>query len=179
MTIADIMILVDQLQHPILAPLIKTLLIVIVAYLIIRFGSKFVMTLVNRFLAKNKRINKVKTLSKIFVGIFDTTIGFIAVALFLKYVLFVDISSMLTMAGIAGIAVGFASQKIIQDFAGGIILLLEESITIGDDLDINGLRGIVEDINLHCVYLRGTDGALHVIPNSKISGYTNYTKPTE
>lgn len=179
MAISEIMLFVDKIPYPILVPVLKTIFILLLAYIVIFFGSKIIMTFINKFLAKNKRVNKIKTLTKIAKGVFDTAIGFIAIALFLKYVLYVDISSMLTLAGIVGIAVGFASQKVIQDFTGGIILLLEESITMGDDIQVNGVRGIVEDINLHCVYLRSDDGALHVIPNSQISGYTNYSKPIE
>jgi small-conductance mechanosensitive channel len=98
-------------------------------------------------------------------------------ALFLKYVLLIDISSLLTLAGIISIAVGYASQQIIQDFINGILLLLEESITLNDDIEVNGVRGIVEDINLHCIYVRDKDNNLTVIPCSKIiNGYTNYTQ---
>ena len=128
-------------------------------------------------LSQRKHINKVKTLTRICQLIYYTIIGFIVLALFLKYVLLIDISSMLTLAGIVSIAVGYASQQIIQDFINGIILLLEESITLNDDIEVNGVRGIVEDINLHCIYVRDKENNLTVIPCSKITnGYTNYTQ---
>lgn len=156
--------------------IVKTLMILIIMYLFYLVGKY----LVNKFLIPrllaNKRINKVKTIIKIMKCLLVTVLLFLGFAAFLKFVLFVDISSFLTLAGLLSVVIGVASQKIIQDFFNGLFLFLEESITIGDDVDINGTRGIIEDINLHCVYLRATDGSLHVIPNNKLNGYINYTK---
>ena len=156
--------------------LLKILAIGLFLFIAIKFSSRLSDFIAIK-LSQRKHINKVRTLTRICQLIYYTIIGFIALALFLKYVLLIDISSMLTLAGIISIAVGYASQQIIQDFINGIILLLEESITLNDDIEVNGVRGIVEDINLHCIYVRDKDNNLTVIPCSKITdGYTNYTQ---
>jgi small conductance mechanosensitive channel len=175
--IAELLKHLEIIQNPTLIFIAQTLAVILITYLFIRFGNVIVKQFVTAILTGKKHVNKIMTLSKISVGIYDTAIGFLAAAFFLKFILHVDISAMLNIASISAIAVGWASQNIIQDFMRGITLLLQESITMGDDIEVNGTRGIVEDINLHCIYLRDKDGALHVIPNSKISGYTNYSRP--
>lgn len=156
--------------------LLKLLVIGLLLLIAIKFSSRFSNFIAIK-LSQRKHINKVKTLTRICQLVYYTIVGFIILALFLKYVLLIDISSILTLAGIISIAVGYASQQIIQDFINGIILLLEESITLNDDIEVNGVRGIVEDINLHCIYVRDKDNNLTVIPCSKITnGYTNYTQ---
>ena len=155
---------------------IKLVIIILFVIISVKFFDRLSRIFVNKF-SEYKHVNKIKTLTKICKIILYTIIGFIATALFLKYILLIDISSMLTLASIAGIIIGYAAQKIIQDFINGVMLLLEESITLNDDVEVNGCRGIIEDINLHCIYLRDKNNVLHVIPCSQITnGYTNYTR---
>jgi small conductance mechanosensitive channel len=82
----------------------------------------------------------------------------------------------LTGAGIAGLAVGFGAQTLVRDFIGGFFLILEDQIRVGDVAAINGVGGLVEQINLRTIVLRDEEGAVHVFPNGAITTLANRSK---
>lgn len=88
----------------------------------------------------------------------------------------VDITPILTGGAIAGLAVGFGAQHLVRDIIGGFFLILENQVRVGDVARINGLGGLVEDIRLRTIQLRGLDGTVHVIPNGAINELSNMTK---
>ena len=88
----------------------------------------------------------------------------------------VDITPILTGAGIAGLAVGFGAQHLVRDILSGFFLILEDQVRVGDVAVINGKRGLVEAIRLRTIVLRGLDGTVHVIPNGVITEFSNMTK---
>jgi len=88
----------------------------------------------------------------------------------------VDITPILTGAGIAGLAVGFGAQNLVRDIIAGFFLILENQVRVGDVAIINGKGGLVEAIRLRTIQLRGQDGTVHVIPNGAISELSNLTK---
>ena len=66
----------------------------------------------------------------------------------------VDITPVLTGAGIIGLAVGFGAQTLVKDIISGLFLIAEDQVRIGDAVEINGIGGTVEQINLRTVVLR-------------------------
>jgi small conductance mechanosensitive channel len=87
-----------------------------------------------------------------------------------------DITPLLTGAGIAGLAVGFGAQNLVRDVISGLFILLENQVRVGDVAVINGTGGLVEEINLRTIVLRSQDGAVHVVPNGAITSLTNLTR---
>lgn len=86
------------------------------------------------------------------------------------------IEPLLAGFGVAGIAVGFGAQTLIKDWLGGLFILLEDQLRIGDGVVINGISGSVEEINLRTTILRGENGAVHVIANGSIMTLSNLTR---
>ena len=88
----------------------------------------------------------------------------------------VDITPLLTGAGIAGVALGFGSQSLVKDVISGFFILIEDQIRIGDVIRINnGLSGSVERMELRVTAIRDGDGTLHIIPNGEIKSVSNMT----
>jgi small conductance mechanosensitive channel len=87
-----------------------------------------------------------------------------------------NIQPLLAGLGVAGLAVGLGAQALIKDWLGGILLLLEDQIRIGDSVVINGISGSVEEINLRTTVLRGENGAVHIISNGLITTLSNMTR---
>ncbi|MBP0493343.1 mechanosensitive ion channel domain-containing protein [Pararoseomonas indoligenes] len=85
----------------------------------------------------------------------------------------VNIAPLLAGAGILGVAVGFGSQKLVQDVITGIFLLLENTMQVGDWVTVSGLSGSVENLSIRTIRLRAGDGSVHVIPFSSVSTVTN------
>lgn len=70
--------------------------------------------------------------------------------------------------GIGSVAIGFAFKDIFQNLLSGILILLGEPFKIGDYIQVNGLEGTVEDIQIRATYLRSADGRRIVIPNATV-----------
>jgi len=87
-----------------------------------------------------------------------------------------NIEPLLAGIGVAGLALGLGAQSLIKDWLGGLFLLLEDQIRIGDSVIINGIGGGVEEINLRTTLLRGENGAVHVIANGSITTLSNLTR---
>jgi small-conductance mechanosensitive channel len=85
----------------------------------------------------------------------------------------VDVAPLLAGAGIVGIAVGFGSQKLVQDVITGLFLLLENAIQVGDWVTVGSLSGSVEELSIRSMRLRAGDGSVHIVPFSSVTAVTN------
>jgi small-conductance mechanosensitive channel len=87
-----------------------------------------------------------------------------------------DITPVLTGAGILGLAIGFGAQTLVRDVISGFFLIIEDQVRVGDVAMVNGTGGLVEQINLRTIVLRDFEGVVHVIPNGSITTLANRTK---
>ena len=85
----------------------------------------------------------------------------------------VSIAPILGAAGVVGVAVGFGAQSLIKDYFTGFFLLIENQIRVGDVVEIAGKSGLVVEITLRRVKLRGYDGSVHYVSNGLITTVTN------
>lgn len=99
-----------------------------------------------------------------------------AAALMVLRELDVDITPVLTGAGIVGLAVGFGAQTLVKDIISGLFLIAEDQVRLGDVAQINGVGGAVEEINLRTIVLRDMEGTLHYIANGEIRTLANRSK---
>ncbi len=76
----------------------------------------------------------------------------------------VDVVSILGAAGVAGVAIGFASQTALSNLISGAFLVSERSFKMGDYIQTGSEEGTVESINLLSVYLRRSDNTLVRVP---------------
>jgi moderate conductance mechanosensitive channel len=88
----------------------------------------------------------------------------------------VDITPVLTGAGIVGLAIGFGAQTLVRDVISGFFLIVEDQVRVGDVAMVNGTGGLVEQINLRTIVLRDFEGVVHVFPNGEIKTLANRTK---
>jgi len=88
----------------------------------------------------------------------------------------IETGPLLAGAGIVGLALGFGSQKLVQDLITGLFILLGDTIRVGDVVDTGGKAGVVEAMSMRTITLRGYDGNVHTVPYSSIDTVTNMTK---
>lgn len=88
----------------------------------------------------------------------------------------VNIAPLLAGAGVLGLAIGFGSQKLVQDLITGLFLLLENTMQVGDVVALGGLTGTVENLSIRTIRLRSLDGSVHIIPFSSVTTVTNQTR---
>jgi small conductance mechanosensitive channel len=99
----------------------------------------------------------------------------IANAVFLLFViaaaldrLGVNTTSLVAMAGAAGLAVGLALQGSLQNFAAGVMLLLYRPFKAGDYVEAADCAGVIETIGIFTTTLRSGDNKEIIIPNGSI-----------
>jgi small-conductance mechanosensitive channel len=88
----------------------------------------------------------------------------------------VNIAPLLAGAGVVGLAIGFGSQKLVQDIITGLFLLLENTMQVGDTINLANLTGTVENLSVRTIRLRALDGAVHIIPFSAVTTVTNMSR---
>jgi len=97
------------------------------------------------------------------------------VVLMILYELDINITPILASAGLVGLALSMGAQTIIKDFLGGIFILTENQLTIGDTITVGDITGKVEKITLRATYLRDSEGRSILIPNGDIRTVSNLT----
>jgi small conductance mechanosensitive channel len=88
----------------------------------------------------------------------------------------VDLKPLLAAAGLGGLAIGFGAQSLVKDLISGFFILWEDSVRIGDVVEVAGVTGLVEEVELRTIKLRDGSGNLHVVPNGVIDKVKNLTK---
>jgi MscS family membrane protein len=74
--------------------------------------------------------------------------------------------------GVGGIAVAFAAQKTLENVIGGISLIFDQAVRVGDSLKVGETSGTVEDIGLRSTRIRTPDRTVVSVPNGQIANMT-------
>ena len=88
----------------------------------------------------------------------------------------VQIGPLIAGAGVVGIAVGFGSQKLVQDIISGIFFLWDDAFRRGEYIQAGGLSGTVEHISIRSMRLRHHRGAVQTLPYSEINTIKNLSR---
>ncbi|TEA79368.1 mechanosensitive ion channel [Allopusillimonas ginsengisoli] len=88
----------------------------------------------------------------------------------------INIGPLIAGAGVAGLAIGFGAQKLVQDVITGVFIQLENGMNTNDIVEVAGLFGTVEKITIRSVMIRTLDGGFHLIPFSVIDRVSNHTR---
>lgn len=88
----------------------------------------------------------------------------------------VNIAPLLAGAGVIGLAIGFGSQALVKDVITGLFLLVEDTINVGDVVQVGSQSGVVEGMSIRAIRLRDLGGNVHVIPFGSVDIITNMTK---
>ena len=93
----------------------------------------------------------------------------------------VNIRPLLAVVGAAGFVIAFALQNSLSNFASGILMLIYRPFDVDDMINVAGVLGKVESMNLLSTQLRTPDNQLIIVPNNSVWGdvITNVTGITE
>lgn len=81
----------------------------------------------------------------------------------------INVTALLAGLGLGGIAVALGAQKMIGDLIGGIMLVLDQPIRVGDDCRFGAFQGTVEEIGIRTTKIRTTERTLVAVPNADFS----------
>jgi small-conductance mechanosensitive channel len=170
-------LLSEPLGHRVLSALVSlgiTLLAALAAWEGLNFAFNRELDRLSRQ-AQLARLGRLRTLLPMLRTALLITIV-IVVGLMVLSEIGVNIAPLLAGAGVLGIAIGFGSQKLVQDVITGLFLLLENTMQVGDVVALGGLSGVVENLSIRTIRLRAEDGSVHVIPFSAVTTVTNQTR---
>ena len=146
------------------ADLFQTFLQIILIILLTMIVSK----IITRILNKLNRFDESKTAIYLIKEIIVYIIYFIGMMYFLK--LFgINLYGTLLSLGIVGIAVSLAAKDIISNLFSGIVLIIGRSIKVGDTIEINKTKGVIQMIHLRKTTIKDDDGVISSIPNSTLT----------
>ncbi len=158
--------------------LIYSIMIIVVVYIVIVIFDliidKFVKELAEK--TESKLDDQLIPVFHRISGIFISVIGL----LFILPVWGIQIGPLLTSLGIAGVAVAFALQNTLGNIFGGMSLILDKNITVGDRIKVDSdVVGTVTDVGLRSTKIKTQDNELIIIPNGKLadSKITNFMLP--
>ena len=124
--------------------------------------------IITRILNKLNRFDESKTAIYLIKEIIVYIIYFIGMMYFLK--LFgINLYGTLLSLGIVGIAVSLAAKDIISNLFSGIVLIISRSIKVGDTIEINKTKGVIQMIHLRKTTIEDDDGVISSIPNSTLT----------
>lgn len=118
---------------------------------------------------------KAQTLSAVLTSVWRYTVYFFSVMIILDR-FGIDTKSILAVAGVGGVAIGFGAQNLVKDVITGFFILLEDQFGVGDLISVNNMTGTVEEIGLRVTKVRDFTGTLYFIPNSMIGIVSNHNR---
>lgn len=107
---------------------------------------------------------------------FALTVIVIMVAMVTLSSLGVDIGPLIAGAGVVGLALGFGSQALVRDVVAGVFFLLDDAFRLGEYIEVDNLRGRVENISIRSMQLRHHRGPLQTVPFGEIKSIVNHSR---
>ena len=134
--------------------------------------------LIRRALSRGLARTPVTPFAAIVLG---KTVVYLAVVVGLYFslsVLNLEVGPLIGALGLAGLAVAFAFQDILENFIAGVLILMRQPIKVGDEMESNGYQGDVQDLSLRAVAIDTFDGDRVYLPNSMVwkSPLVNFTE---
>lgn len=102
------------------------------------------------------------------VNIVRAMIALIVVYMIGENVFNIHMDAIVQTLGITSLVVSLGMQDLIKNLVAGVQILMSHLFTVGDQIEINGIRGEVVDVNWRQTTLRDKDGDMHVVPNAVI-----------
>jgi moderate conductance mechanosensitive channel len=155
---------------------LKIIAILILSGIIIRIGKVAINNIFKVRLKSPIRTSERRetTLMKLLENILTYVISFMAFLMILS-TLTIDVKALLAGAGIVGLAVGFGAQNLVKDIITGFFIIFEDQFSVGDQVRIGTLEGVVQEIGLRTTKLKSGSGELHILPNGSIIQVTNFS----
>ncbi|MGM0409541.1 MAG: mechanosensitive ion channel family protein [Bacillota bacterium] len=138
--------------------------------------GRWIIKLIMKYVKKWSSNNLDPTLHS-FVNSIAKTILYILLIITTASTLGVQMSSFVAILGAAGLAIGLSLQGSLANFAGGVLILTFRPFNIGDFIEVDGVKGKVDSIQILYTKLKSRDNKDIVIPNGNVSNstVTNYS----
>lgn len=161
----------EELLKSVLGKLLLTAIILAIGILV----THFVIKTLQKILFKGPEHQKKKTLFTVFSSLAKYVIYFITLVSVLE-VFGIPSGSVVAIASVGSVAVGFGAQALVKDIIAGLFVLTENQYNIDDVIEIADHTGTVEEMSLRTTILRTAKGEQCIIPNGEIRTVKNYSR---
>lgn len=158
----DILIMIKQLIAQYGMQIVGALITLIVGLWLAKMLSRILSKAL-----KKKEIDE--TLRKFFVSLFKSAL-IIFVLISVAAQIGIETTSFVAIIGAAGLAIGFALQGSLSNFAAGIMLIIFRPFKAGEFIEAGGVTGSVEQVGIFITILNTPDNKKIFVPNSKLTG---------
>ena len=161
LTVAELVHIVTEFAVSIVGRIIQLLLI----WYIGRWVSRRLVNLAKVLMDKHEVTPSVRT----FVASLLDVVALIVILIMIISVLGIDTSSFIALFASAGVAIGMALSGTLQNFAGGVIILLFRPFKVGDFIEAQGVTGTVREIQIFNTLVATGDNKIILLPNGPVS----------
>jgi small-conductance mechanosensitive channel len=165
----------DLTSDPVFSNIFFTILVVIISFLILFLVQSFIKKYLKHAAAKQIRVARFKTLSKLLFSLLRYSVFIIAILIILS-IWGVDVIPAIAGLGIVGLVIGLGAQRMIQDMIAGFFIVFENHYDIGDIVEVNGFKGTVLELGLKSTTLQHWTGHIQIFSNSQMSPVINYSR---
>ncbi|MCQ2265817.1 MAG: mechanosensitive ion channel [Bacteroidales bacterium] len=150
---------------------------IIVALIVLWISLKVIKLLLKGLRKVLERRNVDASLQSFLISVCDIALKVMVIIAVLGMI-GIQTTSFIAVLGAAGLAVGMALQGTLQNFAGGVIILLLKPFRVGDYIECNGIQGSVVQIQIFNTIVKTPDQKVIVVPNTDLATktLTNYSR---
>lgn len=153
--------MVHQYVVPLAIRIVIALIVLIVGRWVIKLAKKW---LANGLLSKRADA----TLHKFLSNLVSVVMNFVLIIIIIG-ILGVNTSSLVALLASAGLAIGMALSGTLQNFAGGVVIIMFRPFKVGDFISAQGQEGVVKEIQIFNTIITTVDNKVIYIPNGILS----------
>lgn len=148
------------------------------AWIVHRLSARLARRLVrlNRFASPDRQLRPERQTTLHGLIASAITMSAFGLAAFLSLSLFVDPETLVWVVGLFSAAFGLGARPLVNDFLSGISLIFEDAYDVGEKLEVMGVEGVVEEVNVRATLLRAPTGELYVVPNGDVRLIRNFSR---
>ena len=143
----------------------KNAILAVIVYLIGRWAIKWLVRLATKMMERSKVDPSLYT----FLNSIISVVLWLSLAIVIVSILGIETSSFIALFASAGMAIGMALSGTLQNFAGGVMILLFKPFKVGDFIEAQGYAGTVKEIQIFNTIIRTNDAQTIIIPNGGLS----------
>lgn len=146
---------------------------------VVFFVGRWLIKWINRLFVKMLERSKVEQSLYTFLTSVVSVLLWLVLIVILVSIFGIETSSFIALFASAGMAIGMALSGTLQNFAGGVIILLFKPYKVGDYIEAQGYAGTVKEIQIFNTIIRTPDAQTVIIPNGGLSTGTMKNYSTE
>jgi small-conductance mechanosensitive channel len=143
---------------------ISTIFTLLALIFLVFLASKIVSEIIRRSLLSRLRVNRgLQEAITVFVKYFLITLGNVIIL----QTVGINLSSLAVVAGVVGLGLSFGLQNLASNFISGLVLLFEQTLKVGDYIEVGDIKGTIEKFSIRSTIVRTEDDLYVIVPNQR------------